>query len=177
MPDYLLPCPCGQKHRVGPAQAGDSVICSCGNKLAVPTLRGLRDLEPAPPIASTTAPAAWTLAHGIAFSSGLALAAAAIAVLAFFGLRYAQLHFHPVSRDVTKEAVAYEQERIDDLTPLAALAEWNENLKEGLGQPQEPPWVRANKLLAGYKIWINISLIALVTGVVLSSATLALARR
>ena len=46
---FLLPCSCGQKVRVGNAQAGAGVRCVCGKSLTVPTLRGLRELESAPP--------------------------------------------------------------------------------------------------------------------------------
>jgi hypothetical protein len=47
MPDYWLPCTCGQKTAVSTAQAGETIRCPCGAELQVPTLRGLRVLEPA----------------------------------------------------------------------------------------------------------------------------------
>jgi hypothetical protein len=44
--NYLLPCPaCSQKLTVSVAQAGQSVLCSCGQSLEVPPLRDLRQLE------------------------------------------------------------------------------------------------------------------------------------
>jgi hypothetical protein len=45
MTEYLLPCSCGQKLAVSARQAGESVRCSCGATLEVPTLRGLDTLE------------------------------------------------------------------------------------------------------------------------------------
>jgi len=43
---YLLPCDCGNSIAVDTAQAGTQVTCSCGASLDVPTMRGLRDLDP-----------------------------------------------------------------------------------------------------------------------------------
>jgi hypothetical protein len=42
---YLLPCSCGKKTVVDSGQAGLSLRCSCGAELAVPTMRGLSQLE------------------------------------------------------------------------------------------------------------------------------------
>jgi hypothetical protein len=42
---YRLPCPCGRTVPVRPSQAGDSVVCECGESLEVPTLRELRRLD------------------------------------------------------------------------------------------------------------------------------------
>ncbi|HTM55177.1 MAG TPA: hypothetical protein VL175_14170 [Pirellulales bacterium] len=45
MSHYLLPCACGQQISVSAAQAGESLRCSCGAMVEVPTMRGLRELE------------------------------------------------------------------------------------------------------------------------------------
>lgn len=42
--EYLLTCQCGKQHVVSKAQAGESISCSCGKQLEVPTLRGLNQL-------------------------------------------------------------------------------------------------------------------------------------
>jgi hypothetical protein len=42
---YLLPCSCGKKTEVDSGQAGLNLRCSCGAELAVPTMRGLNQLE------------------------------------------------------------------------------------------------------------------------------------
>src|SRR5688572_16997649 len=80
---YLLPCSCGQTVRVGRAQAGQGVACACGKQLTVPTLRGLRELEPAAPEGSAPGQAAWGPVRGAVFSSGLV-----IALLAFLFSAY-----------------------------------------------------------------------------------------
>jgi hypothetical protein len=45
MSHYLLPCGCGQQISVSAAQAGESLRCSCGATVEVPTMRELRELE------------------------------------------------------------------------------------------------------------------------------------
>ncbi len=42
---YLLPCSCGRKMPVNPRQAGESITCTCGASLEVPTLLNLRILQ------------------------------------------------------------------------------------------------------------------------------------
>ncbi len=44
MSNFRLPCACGQSVSVSASQAGQTVGCSCGAQLEVPTLRGLREL-------------------------------------------------------------------------------------------------------------------------------------
>jgi hypothetical protein len=68
MPDYLLPCSCGEQSVVSTAQAGGTVRCTCGAELHVPTMRGLRELEP---LERSTAAASragnWDDQHRVAF--------------------------------------------------------------------------------------------------------------
>src|SRR5436309_2466055 len=132
MPDYLLPCSCGQKTRITGAQAGAQVTCICGKNLSVPTLRGIRQLEIAPSEKTARPAATWSRVHGGLFASGLAIASVGLVFLALFGLRYIQLGWHPITHDFTAEVVKAEQKRIDKLTPTEALAEWTEDVKDGL---------------------------------------------
>jgi heme/copper-type cytochrome/quinol oxidase subunit 3 len=71
MPSYLLPCTCGQSTIVSAAEAGQSIRCVCGAPLEVPTLRGLRGLEPAEAAAgkpiTTRDRVEWDNRHRIAF--------------------------------------------------------------------------------------------------------------
>lgn len=173
---FLLPCSCGQKTRITTAQAGAQVRCVCGQSLSVPTLRGIRQLENAPPEAAAKRSGTWSPIHGALFASGLAIASIGIVFLAYFGLKYIQLGGHPITRDITDLVVKAEQERIDRLTPTDALAEWKENVNDGLGQREEPPWVRANRVMAGYKSYIRASVAALIAGAILSIAALVLPR-
>lgn len=62
---FLLPCTCGEKLRVGRAQAGLTVSCTCGRELDVPTQRGLEELEPAEPVAERTSQSSWGPAQAL----------------------------------------------------------------------------------------------------------------
>src|SRR3954466_947072 len=88
---YLLPCTCGQKVRIANAQAGGKVACGCGKSLAVPTLRGLRELELAPPETRSAASPGWSRVHGGFFASGLLIATLGFVVVAYSLFRYTQI--------------------------------------------------------------------------------------
>jgi len=85
MPDYLLPCVCGQQTHVSIVQAGQSVRCVCGAPLQVPNLRELRELAPAEISARSAgrfhSRHAWGYRHRVAFLLLLgSLAAGALAI-------------------------------------------------------------------------------------------------
>ncbi len=68
MPEYLLPCECGEHTIVSTAQAGETVRCVCGNELQVPTMRGLQELEPLERATAGDAKAeSWDDRHRVAF--------------------------------------------------------------------------------------------------------------
>ena len=46
MVQYLLPCQCGRKIPVDSTKAGQFITCECGVQLEIPTLGGLRKLQP-----------------------------------------------------------------------------------------------------------------------------------
>ena len=65
---YLLPCPsCQHTSEVDAGQAGDRITCSCGAQVDVPTLRGLRALQPAtaPDKAAAKPASNWGLRQGL----------------------------------------------------------------------------------------------------------------
>ena len=45
---YLLPCKCGKSVEVEPGQAGQTVVCGCGEELLVPTMLQIKALPVAP---------------------------------------------------------------------------------------------------------------------------------
>ena len=79
---YLLPCPaCNSRLPVETGQAGQTIRCSCGNSLEVPSIRGLRVLEQIADERPTAA--SWTKRKGLLFlgaavSIGALVAAAAV---------------------------------------------------------------------------------------------------
>src|SRR5262245_34237171 len=136
---FLLPCSCGQKVRVAIAQAGEQVACVCGNRRAVPTMRGIRQLEPAPPEAATKTIPGWSRVHGAFFALGLVAAAVGVVLMAFYGLRYARAVDFGVDR--TEETIKAVSAGIDKLSPTDALKEWTDTVREGIGPRETPPWV------------------------------------
>jgi hypothetical protein len=71
---YLLPCSCGEKLVVDNRQAGETVQCTCGSQLEVPTMRGLAQLVQVNDPGFTTAPKrVWGPRQGLLFV-GLLLA-------------------------------------------------------------------------------------------------------
>jgi hypothetical protein len=172
---FLLPCSCGQKLVVSPAQAGGQVGCGCGKSLAVPTLRGLRELEIAPAGSPGKTKAGWSSVHGAVFAAGLVLAAAGVFLLAIHGLQYGQIMGFKLTQDYTPAVVSAEMARIDALTPLQAFEEWHENAEHGLGEQEAPPWLQYQKLADRNLSRMKLGAVALVAGLVLSFATLAMA--
>jgi hypothetical protein len=172
---YLLPCSCGQKVRIAASQAGGRVACACGKSLDVPTMRGVRQLEPAPAETKVRAQASWSRAHGATFAGGLLIAGVGVVLIAIYLLQYARVVGH--TRDFSPEVLAAEAAHIDKLTPLELLSEWSEVLEHGLGEPSAPPWVTAQKMIAGYRAWMIGGASAIAAGLLLSVATLFVGRR
>src|SRR5688572_6227512 len=85
---YLLPCSCGRNCEVDAGQAGSQVACGCGTVLTVPSIRGLRQLEPAATGEAKPATPSWSPVRGAIFSLGLLLAATAVLFSGFQGYWY-----------------------------------------------------------------------------------------
>jgi hypothetical protein len=168
---YLLPCSCGQKTPVSPAQAGGHVTCVCGKSLPVPTLRGLRELE----IAPATAPqekAGWSRVHGVAFASGLTVAAIGVVLLALSVLQYGQIVGFGMTKDRTEDVLRSQQADIEGMSPTQVLSEWRKDVEEGLGEQEEPPWSKFKRLAASNMKWIKVGAAAVIGGILISLITL-----
>jgi len=67
---------------------------------------------------------------------------------------------------------------IDRLTAVEMLELWtDEVLKEGLGEPELPPWIRFKAKLDEYVWWIRTGGITILSGLALSIVTLFIGRR
>ena len=154
---FLLPCACGQKVRVGKAQAGQAVRCACGKSLSVPTLRGMRELETAPQDGNLAKPrkaAAWSPWHGAAFSGGLAVAAISVLLFGYNLYNFTGATFF--SEDHTDAVVGTATKELNDFSPEQLLNEWHSLVEEGLGHPHPPIWVHAQESARIYR-WRTIA--------------------
>jgi hypothetical protein len=101
---YLLVCPsCGTTTPVGTGQAGQSVECTCGKTLDVPSIRGLQKLTSVPD--EQPAARAWSRRQGLAF---LGCAIAGLAVVGAIGI----LLFRPAPVDAREFSVPVDTEAI-----------------------------------------------------------------
>lgn len=175
MPQYLLPCTCGQRVTVTTAQAGSRVRCSCGRMLDVPTLRGLSRLEVAAASREAAGRWAWGPVRGGVFAGGLLVAAVGFVLVAFYGVRSLQLASLAVDRsaDVVREESAF----IDQRTPAEVLDLWNAEAAEGLGESRMPIWVAAQQRRRTFHFWMAIGAAGIVLGASAASAALVGQRR
>jgi hypothetical protein len=179
MPDYLLPCSCGQKTRVANAQAGGQVACVCGKSLAVPTLRGLRELDLAPPMKDAVQRAGWSRQQGTVFATGLLIAAVGLYMVAYYSWKYAQLTVQGshLLVDRTQDVLKASSAEVGSLSPAKMLEEWNKEKEEGLGEKYTPIWVTAKATISQYVSRIQAGAVAAAAGVLVAAAAMFVGRR
>ena len=117
MPSYLLTCNCGNSLPVDVGQAGGQVVCSCGTRLEVPTLRNLRHL-PAAPTIQPAASATWSARKGAI--AVFLIGAIVLATASFWNwLREPKIPvFEP------KAQADFVERSLNELTPLDAWKTW-----------------------------------------------------
>jgi|CXWL01.1.fsa_nt_gi hypothetical protein len=160
MSKYLLPCECGKGIAIDASQAGQQLACECGKLLEVPTLRGVRELQPAPEAASSRRPAAeWDSSRGMIFAGSLILViiGAAMTYLGFAGLRTTP----NITRELETETF---DQRIDDM-PLEEVYEtWKEIREHGLGERGQDIYVNIRSFRAGRQRLLVIGIVLCVGG-------------
>jgi hypothetical protein len=171
---YLLPCSCGKKVRVDAGQAGAKVNCECGQQLAVPTFRGLRNLElesaPISEVARGGQPPGWSTVRGVLFSLGLLVAVVAGGIVCY------QLYFYYLTMDGgeswKQELLEQQRHGVDHLAPVEALTEFQEMSKKGLTVDGIPPWGVITSMRDHSFRWFTAGLVALVLGLASLAASL-----
>jgi hypothetical protein len=173
--EYLLPCSCGKKVPVDAGQAGAKVACSCGQQLAVPTFRALRDLERVTPAIAVVEGSQWSTARGILFSFGTLVSVVAAGLMLYHLFWYSQL---------LDGGEAWKQEHlnemragVDYLSPVEAITEFQEMAKTGLTIDGIPPWSKITAVRDSSRRWLTVSLVALAFGLVSLTASLLGAKR
>ena len=173
---YLLPCSCGKKVPVDAGQAGAKVTCECGQQVAVPTFRALRNLEQEKPAAAATGgatagkPSEWNPVRGIMFSFGLLLSLIAAVLICY------HLYWYWIVSDGgeawKQEHLRQMLEGVDYLAPVEALSEFQDMATKGLTVDGVPPWSQVASVRDSSSRWLLGALVALGVGLVSLTASL-----
>ncbi|MFN0019037.1 MAG: hypothetical protein ACKVP0_12305 [Pirellulaceae bacterium] len=175
---YLLPCSCGKKVRVDAGQAGAKVDCECGQQLAVPTFRGLRNLEvdgTATALAKEGQKAPWNVQRGVLFSFGLLVTVVAFSISSFHLYKYSLLR--DGGESWKKSHLEEMSHGVEHLSPVEVLAEFQEMSKKGLTVDGIPPWAMITSMRDTSIRWLAVSLAVLAVGLVSLGASLIGIRR
>ena len=165
---YLLPCKCGRKHPVGPAQAGEQMLCDCGNLLAIPTLLEMRKLEPAHATVADRNATSWGVAQRT-IVAGIVLCLVGVALVAYFWLRRPQLPDDATIRRIV-------QQQVEGARPAELVWMWQTMRSEGL-QPGRDKAVRSLfEWRRRYNLAIAGSCVVIVAGGVVVVCALAVSR-
>lgn len=152
---YLLPCTCGETVPVATSQAGETVACACGRALAVPTMREVRRLQPAPNDQPAAPRPSWSALQGVLFVTGilLLLIGSAIAIILFY---YGSLLDTEKPEIPSLEQFQAEVDKFDVVT---SLDRWDEINKLGLAQyrPSIPMYLHNREVAGRYRILSFVS--------------------
>jgi hypothetical protein len=134
---YLLKCSCGRSHRVQARQAGQSLDCSCGETIEVPTIRGLQKLKQVGAVHSETSPG-WGRREGLVFLGGIVCLAGIVASAVLQGRKARLLEENAVvpfeQYDGLEERIHAQAER---LSPAEAWSAWR-GLRHGVQRNLSP---------------------------------------
>lgn len=155
--EHLLTCGCGRKIPVSRSQAGQELSCECGQRLQVPTLRGIAKLPSAQPETIPTALAerrAWGGWRGTIMAISVALFVISVLPCAYFLFIRSQID----TSYTIEDEIARGNERYDAMPLENLVAEWSDFERTGLGPKDKPQFY-----------WVNIiarenEILALITG-------------
>lgn len=138
---YLLPCSCGKAAKVDANQAGDIAVCDCGKVLEVPSMRQLRDLQPAPVGDMARKPGAqWSRREGLVFAAGLLVLFTGLAVAGYFQIGRMGLNTQETRYDNLEESL----QQIDGMNVSEMWDAWAGVREFGMG-PYSPPSFVVNR--------------------------------
>jgi hypothetical protein len=166
MKKYLLPCNCGQNVEVDASQAGLQVVCGCGAKLDVPTMRGLSQLRvaEAPAREASVSQAAWGPGQGSMFLGAVLAICGVIALALVWRTR-------PQWEVQTQQIVV----NVERLSPAQLWEHW-QDLRKGLAPPDDPVRKHFESDWERYRRHRMMAAIPFVLGTVMMVAGLVLLR-
>lgn len=192
---FLLTCQCGKQHVVNKTQAGESISCSCGKQLEIPTLRGLTRLpvhapagpqtgdgDSVVPGASRTTPAnrrgrkstvAWQGWRG----PSMAVLTAVMVISAMFAAYYFWQRFSIDTTYTVENLIEEDRQLLAQADPIDLDQAWNDFAGYNLTQKRPPDFFMWNRY-AAYRMYQGTvaSAIAAVSGL-LAAAVWISARR
>ncbi len=170
---YLLPCDCGATTPVETNQAGNTVICSCGKQLEVPSLRAIRELAPHG-VDDAARGYEWNPAAGLIFVGGMFLAFIGAGVALFMHINSVQaVSFELPPEDEVAAWVA----EIDSAPPEELFNMWNSSRHMGLGDHRASPFVQARMISARFATYRNTGLIIMASGLVFAGTSFFVRRK
>ncbi|HUE70215.1 MAG TPA: hypothetical protein VMP01_04935 [Pirellulaceae bacterium] len=166
---YLLPCKCGHNCEVDAGQAGTQITCTCGQRLTVPSIRGLRQLETVSTPDGQQQSPPWSPTRGAIFSLGLFVAAAGV----FFSV-YHGYWFYITTRyeDPAAIQLGTEHQHIDHLSLVDSVQLFRQEASEGLGDPNPPAWTAIDKKHESSRRWGIIGMIVAGAGLLASAGSM-----
>jgi hypothetical protein len=160
---YLLTCQCGRKHEVDVSQSGLELACECGQKLSVPTLRGLRAL-PAIEDAVARPERPWGPRDGLLLAGVLLLVAGLTAV----GLLWVRYPSYPTVRPQEFETVrGAARADLDKRTFLEQLQELREMQTQGIYTGEWEQVTAYNARTRDLRVWLWVSGVVCAVGALL----------
>ncbi len=145
---YLLNCSCGKSVPIETSQAGQAVACSCGKQLEAPTMRMIRQLEPASEEGADRATKSgnWSILHRLLFAAGLAVATAGFLVAGFYQWSRVNLDTKEIAWDINLDT---DLEVLENMDLELAWENWLQVRDSGIG-PYQPPFYIQSRFLSGY---------------------------
>lgn len=160
---YELTCTCGAKHAVTVSQAGQSIHCPCGNSLAIPTLRGLKELPQVQTPATGTTRAIDQAPRGKpSVAIGVLVTTFFIALAAAIFVGYQRWTMDTSQTEESERQAAIEMFDQADATLLSEA--WDQFSTTALGPPSKPAFYyvekRRQKLESGLGLALGIALVS-----------------
>lgn len=176
---YLLPCDCGKKLPVEAPQAGQTVRCSCGQSMEVPTIRGLAKLQQAKQQEVTKAGSRWGPRQGLLLLGAvitLTAVSASIALQVKANADYEK--FTPTGYKFTEEKAERIRQAYEKMSPAQTWREWGD-LRSRVGRNSTPTEKKIAEVIlyrdeqvAMYQRWRYVTYGIVALGVMLMAATL-----
>jgi len=161
MSNFQLPCDCGKSVSVSVRQAGQTVRCSCGAQLEVPTLRGLQKLPPADATSAARLRATWENRQRVIFSLVL-ISLCALALGAYLWANVPSLPRPATPEEIKRIFAAGKPDQVYDAF---------QSLQQGLGTPADVTAQGLRDFMAvGIEVALGIGICGLIAAVAMTLA-------